>query len=68
MVVGSFFNSVGEELLKIILEGDVGNIRDYLKISDEWNDKTYEETKKLLMNYDCNIDIEKLIYISLKIY
>ncbi|AAB99443.1 TPA: hypothetical protein HA335_05715 [Methanocaldococcus jannaschii] len=66
MVVGSFFNSVGEELLKIILEGDVGNIRDYLKISDEWNDKTYEETKKLLMNYDCNIDIEKIDLYKLK--
>ncbi|AIJ05407.1 hypothetical protein JH146_0558 [Methanocaldococcus bathoardescens] len=66
MVVGSFFNSVGEELLKIILEGDVGNIRDYLKISEDWDNKTYEKTKKLLKNYECNIDIEKIDLYELK--
>ncbi len=66
MVVGSFFNSVGEELLKIILEGDVGDIRNYLKISDDWDNKTYEETKKLLINHNFNIDIEKINLHKLK--
>ncbi|XRP96786.1 hypothetical protein ACO3UB_07545 [Methanocaldococcus sp. 16A] len=66
MVVGSFFNSVGEELLKIILKADLGNIKDYLKISEDWDNKMYENTKKLLKNYECNIDIEKIDLYELK--
>ncbi|XRO77488.1 hypothetical protein ACO3VM_02870 [Methanocaldococcus sp. 10A] len=66
MVVGSFFNSVGEELLKIILKADVGNIKDYVKISEDWDNKMYEKTKKLLKNYECNIDIEKIDLYELK--
>ncbi|ADC69308.1 conserved hypothetical protein [Methanocaldococcus sp. FS406-22] len=66
MVVGAFFNTVGEELLKIILNGDVGNIKDYLKVSEDWDDKTFERIKKLLKSYDCNIDMEKIDLYGLK--
>jgi hypothetical protein len=66
MVVGAFFNSVGEELLKIILNADVGNIKDYLKISEDWDDKDYENAKKLLKSYDCDIDIGKINLYKLK--
>ncbi|ACV23845.1 hypothetical protein [Methanocaldococcus fervens] len=66
MVVGCFFNNVGEKLLEIILEGDVGNIRDYLKISNDWDDKKYKETKKLLKNFNYNIDMEKIDLNKLK--
>ncbi|XRO75456.1 hypothetical protein ACO3TA_00845 [Methanocaldococcus sp. 28A] len=66
MVVGSFFSCVGEELLKIILKANIDNIKDYLKISEDWDNKMYEKTKKLLKNYDYNIDIEKIDLYELK--
>ncbi|MCQ6254129.1 hypothetical protein [Methanocaldococcus sp.] len=66
MLIGAFFNTVGEDLLKIILKADKGNIKSILKISNEWDNKKYEKIKKLLKNYNYDIDIEKINLYELK--
>ncbi|ACX72758.1 conserved hypothetical protein [Methanocaldococcus vulcanius M7] len=66
MVVGSFFNSVGEDLLRMILKGDEGNIKEYLNISQDWDKKDFEKAKELLKEYDYDINIEKVDLKALK--
>jgi hypothetical protein len=66
MVVGAFFNSIGEELLKIIVNADVGDIKSYLNISEDWDEKEHEQLKELLRNYNFDIDIKKINLYKLK--
>jgi len=66
MVVGSFFNSVGEDLLNIILKGDEGDIKKYLNISENWSKKDFEKAKELLKKYDYEINMEKINLKQLK--
>ncbi|AEH07329.1 hypothetical protein [Methanothermococcus okinawensis] len=66
ILFGCFFNGIGEELLKIILKADIGDMSNYLKISADWNNKKNKLLKKSLMSYNYDIDMEKINLYDLK--
>ncbi|WP_423792973.1 hypothetical protein ACPB8Q_01865 [Methanocaldococcus indicus] len=66
MVIGAFFNAVGDELLKIIVKADKNNIKDLLNIDDSWDLKKYNKVKDILKNYNFDIDINKIDLYELK--
>ena len=61
MAVGSYFNEVGNELLKYfsLYDLDVEKIKDLFSEATNWNDKFFLKLKKTIKDIDYTIDIKK---------
>jgi hypothetical protein len=58
MVIGTFFSSLGTWLLTYLSDQDSGleNVRNYLILSDQWNDEEFTRVNDLLSRHPCDID------------
>jgi hypothetical protein len=61
MVIGIFFTEIGIEMLKDCtkLASNLDEIKNYLIIKENWKDKDFNKTLKILKNYDYSIEIHK---------
>jgi len=62
MVIGSFFSAVGTRLLTYFsdLDPELENIRKYLIVTNNWSDEEFTSVRKLLRNYDYNVEIKRV--------
>lgn len=62
MVIGVFFNEVGEEFLGIFVNADpnIERIRDKFIVTDDWKEYDYIKIKNIIKSYEHKVDIKKI--------
>lgn len=62
IVIGAFYNEVGNSLIKIISKGDknIDVIRCNIDINNNWSNENFEDLIDLLKVYVCELDITKI--------
>ncbi|MCY6369903.1 hypothetical protein [Clostridium ganghwense] len=65
MLIGVFFNEVGEEMLRLFINADpnVDKIRNKLIVTNGWKDEDYKKIKEITKSYEYKI-ISKKIYLD----
>jgi len=60
MVIGTFYSSVGTRLLTYFSDFDpgLGRIRQYLMVSNDWDDQEFADASRSLKSYEYSIDIK----------
>jgi len=62
MVIGAFFSELGTTMLTFFSDYDpnLDHIRRNLIVANDWSKEEFSRVSKLLKNYGCEIDIEKV--------
>ena len=70
MVIGTFFSSVGTRLLTYFSDFDpgLGRIRQYLMVSNDWDDQEFADAIRSLKSYEYSIDIRGVNLEELRSY
>jgi len=68
MVIGSFFSSIGHDLLTYFSDNDpnLEEIRKNLIVNNSWDDKEFKNAKKILNSYTYSVKMDKNHMIELK--
>ena len=68
MVIEVFFSEVGNRLLTVFLNSDanLNEIRGRLLVADSWTKQDFSRVGRLLKNYKCKIEIEKIVLEDLR--
>jgi hypothetical protein len=60
MLVGLFYQELGNELLSHIAAADIDLFCDNTKVNFQWDEEKYEDLSKVIKNHSHQIDIQKI--------
>lgn len=62
VVIGAFYNEVGNSLIKILSKGDkkIDAVREEININYNWSSERFQNLIELLKVHTCEIDIDKI--------
>lgn len=62
MVIGTFFSTMGTSLLAQLVRADptIDTLRQRLVVQNSWKKNDFLEMKKVMQEYSCSVDIEKI--------
>ncbi|MCU0632061.1 MAG: hypothetical protein MUC66_03670 [Methanolinea sp.] len=70
MVIGTFFSEVGTDLLKSISRADssISTLEETLKVKGDWNDQDFLRVRKVMEEYEFQVDFSQIDLESMRAY